>query len=195
MWDSPAEKNIYCSSSWSLNIKPNDLSGLSLVVGLAVTELLNNYSIVEGLRIKWPNDILWYDKKLCGILVELLPMTESINLIIGIGLNVNSITSPDESRCSLTDITGIQFDRNILIAKLLIILNQKISQLIKQGFNSFAQQWQKMDFLYGKFIKVININGEQTGTVQGINHCGHLILKDQKGILHTLASGETSITY
>ena len=52
-----------------------------------------------------------------------------------------------------------------------------------------------MDFLYGKFIKVININGEQTGTVQGINHCGHLILKDQKGILHTLASGETSITY
>ena len=72
-WISPPGENIYCSSLWSFETDKACLSGISLVVSLAVMALLKEYDLVKDVKIKWPNDLLWHEKKLCGILIEMLP--------------------------------------------------------------------------------------------------------------------------
>src|SRR5436190_1973168 len=68
IWQSPYGKNIYLSYYWQFNAAC-DLSGLSLVVALAVTSALQKYKIAN-IKLKWPNDIYYANKKLAGILIE-----------------------------------------------------------------------------------------------------------------------------
>lgn len=84
---------------------------ISMVTSLAVIKALQSFSI-SRLSIKWPNDILSEDKKICGILIENVIKQQSLgNTIIGVGLNVNQtefINLPKAS--SLKLITGNVYD-------------------------------------------------------------------------------------
>ena len=192
-WHSPAAENIYLSALWSFSTDYEKLSGLSLVIGLAVIEVLKEYDLISNVKIKWPNDLLWYTKKLCGILIEILPATNPMQLIIGIGLNVNSVHTADQASCSLLNLTNEKLDRNILIAKLLIHLQKKITQLISYGLKSFIDEWQLYDYLYNKTINVTHAGKKIQGTAQGIDILGRLIVKDACGFRHYLLAGETSL--
>src|SRR3990167_1780942 len=70
-WYSPFGENIYFSIRWHFNRPFSQLSGLSLVVSMAIMAVLQDLNI-QGVQIKWPNDLLWQDKKLCGSLIEAL---------------------------------------------------------------------------------------------------------------------------
>src|SRR3990167_8663455 len=127
-WHSPFGENIYCSGRWRLNHDLKDISGLSLVVGLAIIESLKNYAGEETILIKWPNDLMWKNKKLGGILIELNNQHHGIiDLTIGIGLNVNSqqhaMALSDKPWCSLLQMTGDVLDRNPLIAGIIVYLD------------------------------------------------------------------------
>lgn len=116
-WHSPFGENIYCSARWSFNCDLSRLAGLSLVSSLAVVAFLNTLSNSKDIKIKWPNDILWGNKKLCGSLIEILAESNSsAQVIIGIGLNVNTDTEnhplPDKPWCSLYEIFKQPYDRN-----------------------------------------------------------------------------------
>lgn len=196
-WHSPCGENIYCSIRWHLDCGLARLSGLSLVVSMAVLEALKDMSIDDDIRIKWPNDILWHGKKLCGNLVELITDSSGhTEVVIGIGINVNSATQDqnlfDKPWCSLYEITGNHFDRNLLIARLLIQLNQNLQQLISQGFSSFIPIWQRVDNLYGQQVTVSQLGGTLSGQANGVNESGQLILIDAGGITHYLSAGDTS---
>jgi len=66
-WHSPFGENIYFSARWHVQCELSCLSGLSLVVSLAVLNTLNELGLTDNLSIKWPNDILWHEKKLIGL--------------------------------------------------------------------------------------------------------------------------------
>ncbi len=104
-WHSPYGENIYCSIRWRFDCDFSKLSGSSLVVSLAVLAALKDIS--PEIRIKWPNDLLWHGKKLCGSLIEVVGQSD---VVIGIGINVNAIPN-DQSWCSLYEITGQHDDR------------------------------------------------------------------------------------
>ncbi|MCW8400894.1 biotin--[acetyl-CoA-carboxylase] ligase, partial [Legionella sp. PATHC038] len=115
-WHSPFGENIYCSSRWNLNYDLAKLSGLSLVTSLAIVATLNELDLSSNIKIKWPNDILWDNKKLCGSLIEILAESNgNVQVIIGVGLNVNTDTQnnplPDKPWCSLYEMTQKHFDR------------------------------------------------------------------------------------
>ena len=199
-WYSPFGENIYCSSRWHFDGDLSRLSGLSLVVSLAILATLNNVGISEHLRVKWPNDILWYNKKLCGSLIEVnAESNNAADVTIGIGLNVNSVSAanpqilPDKPWCSLHDITGKTMDRNLLVAKLIIHLNHFLCEFIQKGFATFITSWQQVDYLQGHVITVSQPAGTLTGKATGINEMGQLILIDEKGITHYLSSGDTTL--
>ncbi len=205
-WYSPFGENIYCSSRWHFDCDLSRLSGLSLVVSLAILATLNAFGISEHIRVKWPNDILWHNKKLCGSLIEIIAESNSgADVVIGIGLNVNTATAtldhqnvgnsthPDKPWCSLYDITGHFIDRNPLVARLLIDLNDYLNRFIAQGFSAFITQWQQMDYLRGQMITVSQPMGAITGTADGVNDAGQLILIDEAGVIHYLSSGDTSL--
>ncbi|MGL5742503.1 MAG: biotin--[acetyl-CoA-carboxylase] ligase [Legionella sp.] len=197
-WHSPFGENIYCSSRWNLNYDLIKLSGLSLITSLAVLATLRDFKITSDIKIKWPNDILWTDKKLCGSLIEIMAESNStVQVIIGIGLNVNTDTQnhplPDKPWCSLYEITQHHFDRNLLIAKLLVNLEQYLNRFIHHDLNSFMDELNQSDYLIGKNITVSQSLKTFSGIACGINHLGQLIVEDEFGEKHFLYSGDTSL--
>lgn len=198
-WLSPFGENIYFSSRWKINYCLSRLSGLSLVVALAILSSLNDNPIYQDTRIKWPNDILWTNKKLSGILIEIIAESNGCaQVIIGIGINVNTATHEqplgDKPWCSLYEISGTHSDRNLLLAHLIHKLNQYLDKFLAQGFGAFSKEWQAFDYLKGQFIKVTQPNGFINGQACGVNELGQLCLRDEQGKIHFLSSGDTSLS-
>ena len=200
-WYSPEAENIYCSVRFNIDqSNPRQLSPLSLVTAIALMQSLSTHAAAEGLAIKWPNDILWQDKKLAGILIESLPeSTNKLSLIIGIGLNVNSQISADSRQIidrpwtSVYQITGQIQDRNTLVVNLLIELERHVHQFLTQGFAPFKQQWEAWDYLRGQFVSLTYGHREISGIAQGLTDHGELIITDKDNRQWIFASGETSI--
>ncbi len=195
-WVSPFGENIYFSSRWQLNCCVSQLAGLSLVVGLALLSSLKAHNI-QDLSLKWPNDLYWQDKKLAGVLIEIIAETNGyVQLIIGIGLNVNMSTqhpSLTKPWCSLLEITHQRNDRNKLLADLIVELDHYLAIFLKHGFGIFIKEWEKNDYLYGKFIEVSQPGGHLKGQACGVNESAQLCLKNDEGYTHYLSSGDTSL--
>lgn len=197
-WISPFGENIYFSGRWELNCCLSRLSGLSLIVGLAILASLRDSAIQHDIRIKWPNDLLWGNKKLCGILIEAIAEANSCaQVIIGIGINVNKATlvEPLDGKpwCSLYEITGNSFDRNILLGDLIFHLTNYLDKFLLAGFGAFADEWRELDYLEGKLIEVSQPTGSISGYACGVNHLGQLGLRDEQGNVQYLSSGDTSL--
>lgn len=197
-WHSPFGENIYCSSRWKLDCNLAKLSGLSLITSLAVVKTLDQFIETKDIKIKWPNDILWKDKKLCGSLIEIIAESNAIaQVVIGIGLNVNSDTEhhplPDKPWCSLYELSTCFYNRNEIIAHLITTLNRYLTQFLEHDLQFFMEEWQRYDYLVGKCITVSQALESITGVACGINSSGQLILQDDEGKIHLLSSGDTSL--
>lgn len=197
-WHSPFGENIYCSSRWHFDCDLSRLSGLSLVVSLATLATLQSLGMQTGIGIKWPNDLLWQHKKLCGCLIEIMAESNSrADVIIGIGLNVNSKTNAESSLetpwCSLHDMLGQPTDRNVVIARLLFYLHEFLMEFMQHGFSAFLSRWHAVDYLFDQWITVSHLKGPISGKASGVNDEGQLILEDETGAMHYLSSGDTSL--
>lgn len=197
-WHSPFGENIYCSLRWNLNCDLSRLSGLSLVTSLAVLACIKEFIQSSDINIKWPNDILWHDKKLCGSLIEINAESNGhAQVIIGIGLNVNTDTQqhslPDKPWCSFYEMTQQTFNRNVIISKLIIKLKQYLDKFLEFGFDVFMEEWTKADYLAGKHISITQATGSISGLASGINQAGQLILIDELNNKHCLSSGDTTL--
>ncbi|MGQ3892322.1 biotin--[acetyl-CoA-carboxylase] ligase [Legionella sp. CNM-4043-24] len=198
VWQSPFGENIYLSTRWKLDCCLSRLSGLSLVISLSIIDCLKRILGENDIRIKWPNDLLWHDKKLCGVLIEIVAENNaSPQVIIGVGLNVNMDTEsqpmPDNPWCSLFEISGRYFDRNELIAALLDAQTRYLHQFLQHDFVYFMDEWQAVDYLRGRYINSVQAGKSITGHVTGITEQGHLCLLDEDGVMQVLSSGDTSV--
>lgn len=198
-WISPFGENIYCSILCNLRASLSQLSSISLVIGLALLSSLKDSHIEEKILLKWPNDLLWKDKKLAGILIESQGEEQGYTkLIIGIGLNVNTPTQldplADKPWCSLFEITGKTFDRNFLLANLINCLQKYLEKFVQQGFSAFLQEWEAVNYLAGKVIEIIQARETVQGTVRGLNALGHLGLEVELGKIRYFASGDASLS-
>ncbi len=158
-WHSPYGENIYCSGRWGLHVELAQLAGLSLVTSLAIVAVLKAFDVSENIQIKWPNDILWHGRKLCGSLIEILPgHCDFMHVIIGVGLNVNSDTQRehliDKDWVSLYEISQHSYDRNPLVAALVYSLDCYLSQFIAHGLELFIEEWQRVDYLMNKPLQL-----------------------------------------
>lgn len=183
-WCSPFGTNIYFSMYWRFLGKLHDLSGLSLMVGLAVLESLKQIApLPSELGIKWPNDLWHQNKKFAGILVESLHQrkegTPATDVIIGIGLNVQmpEQESISEPWSDLTKIFGFIPSRNKVIAALLNTLIPMLKQFEQQGFQAFTDLWNRYDLLLGKMVNLSMDGSSQKAISQGINERGELCVK------------------
>lgn len=200
VWYSPFAANIYLSLACLSQQNFEALSKLSLVVGLTAIKVLEKIGVTEGLKIKWPNDILWYGKKLAGILIEIEAATRGMSkVVISLGLNVNMLQEQllsttaiaiNQPWTSLQQILNSYQDRNKIIAMLLIAIHEDLQELELTGVNKILEHWQKYDVLYGKVVK-FNIGDNQVqGTAFGINEHGHLQVLNQQGKITAYAAGD-----
>ena len=181
VWHSPYGRNIYLSCRWELPCDVSKLSGLSLVVGIAVVRALKKILPEEKFELKWPNDIWHKGKKLGGILIEMLAEAHSnATVIIGIGLNVNmwqDAKSIDSPWCSLAQVTGQIFDRNNIVAATMVELKNKIDIFLEKGNVNLKQEWQVYDALWQKKVVVNNLGAIIEGIAIGIDDNGALMLR------------------
>jgi BirA family transcriptional regulator, biotin operon repressor / biotin---[acetyl-CoA-carboxylase] ligase len=199
-WISPFARNIYLSLSWIFFQDPKKLSGLSLVVAIATLEALKIYGIEKGLGLKWPNDLLWKNHKLAGMLIELSGEANHFyKAVIGIGINVQMSERHgqkiDQHWCDIAKITKTIPQRNRLIGILLEQLFTSLTIFQEHGFKTFLEKWPKYDIYYNRPIKIITQKDEIAGVGQGIDEKGHFLLKDDKGKIHSFACGEVSLRY
>lgn len=195
-WVSPYANNIYHSLLWYFNHDPSELIGLSLAVAVCVARALKAIGITNGLELKWPNDLLWRGRKLCGILIEMYAEPhQQCALVIGIGINTRLTTQQQLDRpiASTEDILNKPTDRNVLAANLLNEIIPALTEFQQTGLKSFLNEWRSMDSFAGRMIRLMSPRQEITGLVKGISERGELLLEDTQGRVTSYLSGEVSI--
>ncbi len=195
-WLSPYGHNIYLSLLWHFSLSLSRLGGLSLVVGIAVIKALQRYGLAD-LSLKWPNDILYQDKKLGGILVEISgDVAEQCRVVIGVGINTNmpknTAEKIDQPWIDVASIIETTPSRNAIAGNIIDELLTMLPQFQQQGFTSFLKEWQQFDSIHQQTVYVHTANEVLEGTAEGIDEQGNLLLKSG-GKLHTFCSGEVSV--
>ncbi|WP_312243119.1 bifunctional biotin--[acetyl-CoA-carboxylase] ligase/biotin operon repressor BirA [Pantoea sp.] len=194
-WFSPFGANLYMSMYWRLEQGPAAAMGLSLVIGIVMTEVLQELGAKE-VRVKWPNDLYLHDRKLAGILVELTGKTgDAAQLVIGAGINL-AMRTPDESVVNQGWINlqeaGVKIDRNELAARLINRLREALSQFEQEGFAPFIDRWAALDNFIDRPVKLIMGDREVHGIARGIDKQGGLLL-EQDGEVKSWVGGEISL--
>lgn len=197
VWVSPFAKNIYCSVLWHFSKDVSELSGLSLVTAIAIVKALEQLNI-KNIDLKWPNDVIYQNQKLAGILVELTgEVNTGFSAVIGIGLNVCLPTKYEEHIhqpwIDLERITKQPMDRNKITG---ILLNELIKTLVlfqKEGLKVFIDEWQARDITYHRPITLTHAHGTLQGFGQGINEQGHLQIRCKANQHHLFSSGDVSV--
>ncbi len=190
-WFSPLGTNIYCSMLWRFERELLDISSLSIAVAVMVAKTLEAYGIKTAVQLKWPNDVLVFNRKLAGILLE----CTHASVVIGIGLNVDVKEASEENWIDLAEITEEPIDRNRITGLLLNELLSKLPLYETDGLKSFLADWQKYDVLCNKAVTVFTPEKTITGVVEGINQKGELLLKDESGMLQSFCYGEVSVRW
>lgn len=190
VWLSPKKSNIYCSLLWQFPKTTQDLSSLSLAVGVMVVKALERAGIGQGLQLKWPNDVYYADRKLAGILIEGIFQPKTYAVVIGVGINVEPVSL--QSAIGLKEITKDVISRNQLAAYLIEELCQSLPQFEAQGFSAFKDQWQQLDMLSGNLITITQREASLTGTALFVNQHGELVV-DVEGKERVFQCGEVSV--
>ncbi|MFM1897736.1 MAG: hypothetical protein RLZZ385_2810 [Pseudomonadota bacterium] len=195
-WVSPPGANLYMSLVWPIERRPDALGGLSLVTALSVLRALKNSGLsgLEGLQVKWPNDIWLAGRKLAGILLESQHGgTDIIPVVIGIGLNVN-MPAPLQLQigqpvADLAAAHGGPVDRSWLLGSLVSTLHEDLLRFGQHGFRDFKADWQLHDALLGCAVEIIQGEERQQGIHSGVDDCGALLLRTAGG-LDRISGGE-----
>ncbi|ANQ22914.1 biotin--[acetyl-CoA-carboxylase] ligase [Vibrio natriegens] len=195
-WVSPFGSNLYLSMYWRLDAGMAAAMGLSLVIGIAAVEALEEMGI-QGVKLKWPNDLYYQDKKLAGILVEMSGQAGgAANLVIGMGLNIGMPDKQpdiDQPWTTLNQVCAdLRLDRTQLALTLIEHWKTILVDYEMMGLAGFVDRWNRLDNFIGRPVKLIMGAREVKGIVQGIDQQGGVVLETDNG-LETYIGGEISL--
>ncbi|WP_434357452.1 bifunctional biotin--[acetyl-CoA-carboxylase] ligase/biotin operon repressor BirA [Parasalinivibrio latis] len=195
-WLSPFGANLYLSMYWRLDAGMAAAMGMSLVVGVAVAEALNALG-ADGIRVKWPNDLYYQDRKLAGILVEMTGQAgDAAHLVIGMGINLNmqqvDETVVNQPWASLSQACYDMPERNQLAATLINHLKAALEKYEVTGMSGFTDSWNELDNFAGRPVRLLMGEREVVGIARGINEQGALLLETEQGLTPFLG-GEISL--
>ena len=191
-WESEAGKNLL----FSIKVHPRWVPVrqqflLSMAGAIAIKEALETY--VDGITLKWPNDVYWNDKKISGTLIETSIDSKGIKTcIFGIGINVNqeAFHSDAPNPVSLRQILGHEVDKDELLQKVI------------EGFRRYYELLRRADYMDVSGIYHLSLyrrkgfhwyedaDGKFEGDFVEVEDDGHLILHDKQGVIRSYSFGE-----
>ncbi|MGF0241705.1 bifunctional biotin--[acetyl-CoA-carboxylase] ligase/biotin operon repressor BirA [Rhodococcus sp. IEGM1300] len=193
-WISPFAENIYFSLVLRIEGGMRQLEGMSLVVGLAVMQTLKEQGVL-GAGLKWPNDVLVGQKKVAGILLELVGDPADVcHVVLGVGINVNmqATDEVDQQWTSMRLEVGKDFDRNELIVELSLKLRAYLGRHQIGGFSAIRTEWEQNHLWQGRAVSLIAGANQIDGEVLGIDSQGALRL-EVGGVEKIFSGGELSL--
>jgi BirA family biotin operon repressor/biotin-[acetyl-CoA-carboxylase] ligase len=191
VWVSPAGEDLYLSIVARPPLTLAELSPLTLAVGLGVAQAVE--TILGGntqALVKWPNDVRIGGKKCAGILVEASSVGAELGaLVIGIGLNVNRRSWPEELQPTATSLwlaahpAAARFDRARVLAELLLAVEHWVDQFIAHGGTPIAAALETRLAMRGERVRC----GGIVGTLVGVAPSGAVRIATESGLRELIA--------
>ena len=198
VWASSPEASLTFSLLWIFPGGAARLSGLSLAVGVAVARALERCGAAD-IGLKWPNDILYGEGKLGGILVELKTSDEMTRAVAGIGLNLRLPENIGETSAAalppaaLEQILAELPDRHVLLAALLDELAQVFERFATGGFAVLREEWLARHVWQNRPVYVLRDGRvENEGVCAGADADGALLVRAENGLVRCV-SGDVSL--
>lgn len=191
---------ICLSWSWCFDAMASQVGALSLAIGVSVLRALRAMGI-EGLQLKWPNDLVCAAGKLGGILIEMRSEAGGpVHVVIGLGLNV---ALADAARAQIQDLGNAAADlaqltghrppsRELLVAALLDSGVAALEEFAHAGLGPFLAEYRAADSLAGRTVQIAGGAGPSDGTARGIDEDGALLV-EHAGAIHRIIAGEISV--
>lgn len=195
-WQSPLGGNLYLSLLRRFEAGMAQLSGLSLVAGVAVVDALADCCGVD-VGLKWPNDVLAEGRKLAGILVELGgEFLGPCHAVIGVGINLRLPATThgriDQPAIDIASLCREVPSRNALAARLIARLIEALDRFETQGFAAFGEAYARHDLLRGHHVRVLAAGAAHDGIAAGVDERGALIVRHGRTSAH-YDSAEVSV--
>ena len=197
-WVSTPYRNITMSIAWQFDNGMADLAGLGVAAGITIVQTLHAFGLDQEIGLKWPNDIVWKDRKLGGLLIDVRGEHDGPCMaVLGFGLNLSLSDSDaeaiDQPFTTLETIHSEPIDRNALAAALVHKLTAMFEDYPANGFSTWHGQWPPHDRLLHRPVVVIRGDERMYGTSQGINEQGALLVSLDSGEPAHFFSGEVSL--
>lgn len=163
-------------------VKANEQFLISQVVSLAVADFLRKYT--DGITIKWPNDIYWREKKICGILIENAIEGDQIKeSVCGIGINLNqeSFDSSLPNPVSLKQITGEYYKQSIMLGEVRELLFSYYEQLRRGEIQIIAENYRDSLFRKTGYHLFNDNTNDFIARIKNVAPDGTLILETESG--------------
>jgi len=182
-WESEDGKNILISVILDTKfVEPSDFFDLTIITSLAIHDLLVDY-LKEDIKIKWPNDLIYRNKKIGGILIENYIKQNVIEwCILGVGLNINQTKFHDEKAISLANICGQNFEREEL-TNLLLQKVEKMYFKLRNGKIRLLRKRYLASLYWKNEIHVFQSEGNYfNGRIIDVEPSGKLKMELEEGV-------------
>ena len=184
-WSSPNSGNIYMTICTNQN--NSQISPISLILGLVCKIAIDKLIKEPSIKLKWPNDILFNEKKIGGILVETEINKKDIKTIIGIGINL--IIEKEESWWGDLSIFSLETKRNELINQIL----KEFLNIFDNSYDNWLDDWKKSCIHMNKEIEIYDgENLQKKAIFKDIDTKGNAIIESKEG-KEIIANGQISI--
>jgi BirA family biotin operon repressor/biotin-[acetyl-CoA-carboxylase] ligase len=200
-WTAPFGSGMCLSLAWHFPESPPNFSALSLAVGLAVVRALRRFG-ADAAQLKWPNDLVWTQRKLGGILIEMRGEASGpARVVIGIGMNLQlpaatRIALAEQQAALVTDLHEMLGQRtpgrNALVAAITEELIAMLRQFQRDGFAPLEAEWRANDSLLNSPVRVLSANETMNGIARGVASDGALLV-EINGQLQRFMSGDVSL--
>ena len=195
-WESPADENLYFSILLRPSLEPEKAPMLTLVMAYSVAKALQKEDI--QVLIKWPNDLVLSGKKVCGILTEMnLSGAQVEDVIVGVGLNVNTMKFPDELEDKATSLrkeTLRELECGELLQLILKEFDKQYQRFLENQNLEFLQEdYNAMLINRDREVMVLEPGKEYLAKALGINKFGELLVQKEDGGTEAVFAGEVSV--
>jgi BirA family biotin operon repressor/biotin-[acetyl-CoA-carboxylase] ligase len=194
-WTSPAGRNVHMSMVIRPEIEPGEITMLTILAAVAAASAIRRSCDMQA-SIKWPNDLMFKERKLGGILTEVRADQDRVNMaVIGIGINVNIADTelPEEIRQTATSVyaaTNRSHARNEIIICLLREFESAYRTVIERGSEEILERWREYSSTLGRRVKVTIGETVVTGIAEDIDRRGMLILRTDSGVRSVISAGD-----
>ena len=177
-WQSSAGENLTCSFVLDFGfLKLPEMFDLNRLISLAIINMLLDLNADCEAKIKWPNDIKVYARKLSGILIDIQVVGSKKTLICGVGINVNQTNFGEvEDAISLKQIFGQKFEPKFILELFLTHLDKLINQVHRSGVEALRSDYEKHLFALNETWQFERENTLFRSKVLGVNEKGELML-------------------
>jgi BirA family biotin operon repressor/biotin-[acetyl-CoA-carboxylase] ligase len=201
-WSMPWGAGLCLSLGFRLDPMSMPPACLGIATGIGAVRAIRRTGLAAA-GLKWPNDILFHDRKLGGILVETRVTPSGFGIaVVGIGINVawppflstfgDPLGDPGQPHTDIRTALGREVSRNALAAGVISEVSQALHAIEDHGFETLRAEWAAYDLVVGRPVRVLSSEGVVTGEARRLDPSGALIVAVGR-TLWRFHSGEVSL--